>query len=405
MEENKEKLKVGLFIDTWFPMVDGVIMVVDNYARRLSKFCDVVVFAPEGRKKFDDSTLPYKVVRCKKKFKLGFLDYDLPLPNADRAFKKALEDAKLDIVHIHSPFSIGKMGVMYAKKHNIPAVATMHSQYKQDFKKAVKLKCLTNIMVATIINTLNKCTECFAVNEGVENLFVKEYKLKAKTSVLYNATDLVKIDFKEQDFKDFDNKYGITPEEKVFVFVGRIIELKNVFFIAKALKKLKEDGLSFKMFYVGSGPDLEKLKKKVTQYGLENNVVFAGKITNRDEMAMFYARSNLTLFPSIYDTDGLIKYEAACYSTPTASVKGFLCASNIKDGVNGYLSDYSVESFAKRIEDVFKDEKEYAKVCENAHKDLYNTWDKSIDKLYAKYLAICKGFKTMGGKTKKAKKI
>lgn len=43
-----KKLKVGLFIDTWYPMVDGVIMVVDNYAKRLSKFCDVTVFTVGG---------------------------------------------------------------------------------------------------------------------------------------------------------------------------------------------------------------------------------------------------------------------------------------------------------------------------------------------------------------------
>ena len=41
-----KRLKIGLFIDTFFPMIDGVIMVVDNYARRLAKFNDVTVFAP-----------------------------------------------------------------------------------------------------------------------------------------------------------------------------------------------------------------------------------------------------------------------------------------------------------------------------------------------------------------------
>ena len=51
-----KKLKVGLFIDTFFPMVDGVIVVTDNHARRLAKFCDVTVFCPEGRKSFDDSS-------------------------------------------------------------------------------------------------------------------------------------------------------------------------------------------------------------------------------------------------------------------------------------------------------------------------------------------------------------
>ena len=53
--------KVGLFIDTWYPMVDGVIKVVDNYARRLVHYCDVVVFCPatRGSKKSDDDKNPW----------------------------------------------------------------------------------------------------------------------------------------------------------------------------------------------------------------------------------------------------------------------------------------------------------------------------------------------------------
>ena len=46
-----EKLKIGLFIDCWYPMVDGVVMVVDNYAKRLSALGhDVTVFTltPKG---------------------------------------------------------------------------------------------------------------------------------------------------------------------------------------------------------------------------------------------------------------------------------------------------------------------------------------------------------------------
>ena len=44
---NNDKLTIGLFIDVFYPMTDGVTMVVDNYAKRLSKFCNVIVFAPK----------------------------------------------------------------------------------------------------------------------------------------------------------------------------------------------------------------------------------------------------------------------------------------------------------------------------------------------------------------------
>ena len=128
-----KKITVGIFNDSFFPMTDGVCLVVDNYARHLLKYANVIVFVPNymGRE-YDDSVFPYKVVRCNS-LKTFFLDYSLPIPKLDIKFKKELEKYKLDIVHIHSPFTIGEAGLRYAKKHNVPCIATMHSQFKQDF--------------------------------------------------------------------------------------------------------------------------------------------------------------------------------------------------------------------------------------------------------------------------------
>ena len=68
-----KKIKIGLFTDAFFPMVDGVGMVVDNYAKRLIKYADVYVFAPLYNEEYDDSRLPYKVIRCKS-IKVPFID-------------------------------------------------------------------------------------------------------------------------------------------------------------------------------------------------------------------------------------------------------------------------------------------------------------------------------------------
>ena len=98
-------MKVGLFIDTWYPMVDGVIKVVDNYARRLVQYCDVVVFCPEakGFDRKEDEKLPYKILRCSS-LPLITTDYDLPTPALDPRFEAQLIKSGIDIVHIHSPF-------------------------------------------------------------------------------------------------------------------------------------------------------------------------------------------------------------------------------------------------------------------------------------------------------------
>ena len=132
------KKNIGFFIDTFFPMIDGVVMVVDNYAKRLSKYANVYVFAPASPGEvYDDTKFNYHVIRCKS-LGLSFIDYNLPLPDLDSAFKNELNGIKLDLVHIHSPFTIGRIGVNFALKHNIPLVATFHSQYRQDFYRATK---------------------------------------------------------------------------------------------------------------------------------------------------------------------------------------------------------------------------------------------------------------------------
>ncbi len=384
----EEKLNIGLFIDTFYPMIDGVINVVDNYARRLNQFANVTVFAPKARKNtFDDSTLPYKVVRCKRmNCKWLRLDYDLPLPALDRKFKKAIKDANLDIIHIHSPFTIGKLATNYGKKHNIPVVATMHSQYKKDFYTATKNKMLTNFMLKKILKVFDKCDECWAVNSEMSKVF-KEYGVKEMPGVQNNGTDLVPFT-NLQEIVTLKQKYGIKDDEKVLLFIGRICALKNIFFTVDSLAVLKQKGFKFKMLFVGTGQDEKKLKDQIKKLGLQNDVIFTGKITGREEISKYYKMADLFVFPSLYDASSLVQIEAASQSTPTVFIRGAATAATVTENVNGYLSDNSVEAFADKILEIFSDEQKYNQICSNAFRDLYVTWDDAVKKTYNDYLRI-----------------
>lgn len=86
--------------------------------------------------------------------------------------KKILNNYNLDIVHIHSPFSIG---IDYAKKRKIPIIATIHSQYKQDFLRAVRINWIENILTKKIIKQFNRCDECSTVNSTIDKIIHEEY--------------------------------------------------------------------------------------------------------------------------------------------------------------------------------------------------------------------------------------
>jgi len=392
MEENQEKkLKIGLFVDAFYPMIDGVVMVVDNYARRLAKIANVTVFAPRGRKPFDDSSLPYKVVRCNSRFPAVFLDYDLPLPKLDKNFKKQLENSNLDIVHIHSPFTIGKVGLNYAKKHNIPAVATMHSQFKQDFLRQTHSKLLTKILLKNIMKVFNGCDECWAVNDNVGKLFVT-YGAKTLPKTRNNSTDMKPLEDRN-GLEELREKYKIEKGEKVLLFVGRIDKIKNIFFIVDTLNILKEKGFKFKMLFVGTGIDEKELWGKIKKDNLEDNVIMVGKICDRNVLAQYYALADLFLFPSLYDMSSLVQIEAASQGTPTLFLKGSVTSGTVTENVNGFFSENNVEAYAQKILDIFDNQEFYEQVSKNALKDLYVSWDDAVARAFEDYKQILKTYK------------
>ena len=213
--------KVGLFIDTWYPMVDGVIKVVDNYARRLTRYCDVVVFCPEtrGYSREEDEKLPYKVVRCHSLPIIGY-DYDLPTPVLDPVFEAQVLRSGIDIVHIHSPFSVGMAGVLYAKLHKIPAVATLHSQYRQDFEKPLHTDVAVNVAMSGIMRVFNACDECWAVNAGIKDLYEADYGLIAPCKVRLNATDHRPVEDPQEAARIVNETFGVPVMISEFL-IGR----------------------------------------------------------------------------------------------------------------------------------------------------------------------------------------
>lgn len=387
-----KKITIGLFNDSFYPMLDGVIMVVDNYARVLSKYANVIVFVPGYKdNSYDDSKLPYKVVRCKS-LKVSFLDYIVPIPKLDNKFKRELNEYKLDIVHIHSPFMMGSIGLDYAKRHNIPCVATMHSRFREDIKKVVKSEKLTNIINKNIINVFNRCDYCFAVNKEVARIYHEEYGYKQMPGVMNNATNMLPILDDGRANKYVEDKHQIKSCDKVFLFVGRINTLKNILFIVDALKMLKEKRplLKFKMIFIGSGKDKSKLRYRIKKNKLQNDIIVCGKISDREELACYYKRADLFLFPSWYDCSSIVQIEAASQSTPTIFLKNTPTASDVIDNVNGFLSDNSIDKYSDKIIEVLENKELYKEVSHNTFRDLYKTWDHIVDIMYQKYVEIIK---------------
>ena len=386
----RKKLLIGIFTDAFLPMIDGVGMVVDNYARNLVQYADVYVFAPRYiNNSMDDSVFPYKVIRCQS-LKIPLIDYSLPLPKLDWNFEKTLNKYHLDLVHIHSPFTIGKVGVKYAKRHHIPVIGTMHSQYKQDFYRAVRNDFIARKLTKQLIKVYDKCDECWAVNSEVAKIFYEEYDCQKYPKVFNNATEMESLSNPLEGMDYVNSKYHL-KKEKVCLFVGRLNALKNVFFIIDVLEKIQaQSKIPFKMFFVGTGQDEEELKKYVKKKGLDKKVLFVGKITDRKILSYYYARSDLFVFPSLYDASSIVQIEAASQHTPTIFLEGSATSCTVTDNVNGYIEKNDVNLFAKRIIKILENDQERKKIGDNAFRDLYKSWSDNIKEVYANYEKLIK---------------
>ncbi len=378
-----KKLNIALFTDAFYPMIDGVITVVNHYARILKDRANLFVVAPR-RKGYEDK-FDYEVIRCGA-IRVPLIGYDYATPGCDRKFMKEMRKRDIDIIHIHSPFNVGKIGVKIAKEKNIPVVATMHSQFKQDFKRAAKLDCIVNMLLKSIMKAYNGCDEVWAVNENTQEI-LKGYGYKGASYVMRNGTEMLPVD-KKAARKKICELHGIDAKTPTFLFVGRMIVLKNIIFIAESLKILKDRGIDFKMIYVGDGMDLERLKDCVKELGIQDNVIFTGSLNDRKLIADYYAASDLVLFPSPYDTDGLVKYEGAAQHTPTVLMEGIAAIGGLTNDHNAFISKPTQEGFADKVEQVLKDKKLYDQVAETAHKELYRTWEQKVDDAYNRYLYL-----------------
>lgn len=388
MNKNK-RLKIGLFIDNFYPAIDGVVIAVDNIARELSENNDVVVVAPYMGDNSKDLDHHYTIKR------VG----SIPMPVGEyrivthkfgfsNSFKELVKE-NFDIIHIHSPFNIGKLGLKVAKELNIPCICTVHTRFDYEIKRFTKNEYIVKLIMKGLMNVFNACDKCIVVNEFLEEE-LHEFGYKKKSITIYNGTDLVPIKDKEKAIAFVNKLHDFKKDESVLLFVGRLIDIKNIFFIADVLKKLKEDNFKFKMVFVGTGPDENKLKRIISNYKLNDVVYFTGKVTDRNYLSALYLRSNLLLFPSLMDTSSLVRIEAAVNETPGLFITDSLVGKMIKDDYNGFNSKMDVNTYEKRIIEVISDKKLLTKVSKNAKKTLGISWKEVSNQIYKLYLKTLK---------------
>lgn len=388
----KEKLRILQVVDNYYPIIDGVVSVADNYSRELNKLADCDALVPwYPNSKYD---VGYDVIRSKS-MSGGKYGVRLPLPRFDRKLKKHFKENKYDIIHCHSCVTLARYVLKYAKKHNIPVIFTLHTKFHEEINRSLKLKCLQKATLNYLLNAIKKMDYVWAVSEGNKQSLRDDYNLHMPCEIMENGTDMVPLtEAKEKELtKSIREELKIQDDEKILLFVGRLVVVKNLSVVLKAMQKLKDSKTKYRLVFVGGGDYQEELEKEVADLGITDCVTFAGCVYDREKLSAYYRLADLFVFPSIFDTSSLTIKESASMDLPFLTIKGCSTAEPIVDNHNGFLAENTPESWAEKLEFIFNNEDVYKTVKSNCKKELYRSWKMACEEALVRYKEIIKEHK------------
>ena len=127
-----------------------------------------------------------------------------------------------------------------------------------------------------------------------------------------------------------------------------------------------------------------------------------GPIYDRALLKGYFTRADLFLFPSTYDTAGLVVMEAAACKTPSVLIKDSCASEIVTDGRNGYISEENADSFSAAIISATGDRSALAQIGEKAAEEVYLSWDDSVTNAYKRYEEIYDEWKSFGPMLRKS---
>jgi 1,2-diacylglycerol 3-alpha-glucosyltransferase len=369
-------LKVFIFNDGFFPLIDGVVRAVDGYARYLvSQGVDVTVVVPF---RGDRSLYPYKILAIPQIKIPGFF-YPIPYGFNRKRILDAIYYEGPAIYHAHTPFLIGRLALNQSRRNHIPILATFHSKYFDDYYAATKNLLIRDYLKRKTIQFFSRVDRLATVSEATLKT-MRQYGIKqSPIMVIPNGTDLVKVDHK--DLTTVYDQYGLDQTTPILLFVGQLIWQKNLKLILDTYHILNKKGLSFQAIFVGEGRDQQAIQTYCQSLEISQKIIFTGKITDQHLLSKIYQIASLFFFPSQYDNDPIVLKEAALHELPSLVMANTSIAQLIVNQENGFVQGGNASRFAKRITDILNQPDVLKNIGIQAKKSLVLRWEDTLKPL------------------------
>ena len=265
---------------------------------------------------------------------------------------------KIDIIHCHGTPS-NLIGSILRKICRVKFITTIHSDLMYEFHGKKK-----DIYSRIERNTLENCDCAVAVSSDLMSKLKKRCtKNEGNIVLIHNGIDVKKsCDIKKNDDEIFK-----------FLFVGRLVEIKNIPFLLDGLKYVKSVNSKFVCNIIGDGDERESLEVLIKDLDLTDNVTLLGY---KDNIQEYMLKSDALILTSKMEGIPITIIEAFANKIPVISsaVGGVL--EIIEDNKTGVL--YNLDDklkFYNILLDFVNGEYEYRDIVDNAYREYLNKWN------------------------------
>lgn len=278
-----------------------------------------------------------------------------------REVKKLIRENQIDIVHVHNTLTMVSPSVFYAAfKCRVPVVQTLHNfrmlcpagSFFRDnviceecvehgMRCAIRHKCYRNSKVQSLVSAaILQIHRIIGTYRRVNFICLTEFNrmkllesLDKKREVVNPNRVYIKPNF---TFAEEIVPSEEEPEEKYFLFAGRVEALKGIDIAIRAFENLPEELL----YVAGSGPMMEEMQTYVKDHGIKN-VKFLGYL-QKDEMSeKFYHAKAVIMTSQCYEAFAMTIAEAYSYGVPVIAGRVGNMDGMVNEGVTGVKFTYN----------------------------------------------------------------
>jgi 1,2-diacylglycerol 3-alpha-glucosyltransferase len=325
-------MKIGIFTNTYPPVINGVSVAVESLKKQLENLGHQVFIACPEVKGLDLDSDQIFYIRSTKVPDQISPDLNVPFLYIQQA-TKFFRDKQIDIIHSHDTIMGGAETTMIALNLGIPAVHTFHTHVETyNYFPFPGYKAFIRRYFKDVLNNYN---HIITPSQKMYN-YLLDLAVKVPISQVLNIPNLEPLQI------PVDDKYiskiqalGVEKDDFVFLSFCRLAIEKGVENSILLLLPVLQSNPKVKLLIAGGGPYQQDLKDLVIQKGLSKQVLFYGAY-HRSEISSLASISKVFVFTSYSDNLPTNIFEAMYFGLPVLSVDDMSVDYLLQEGQNGY---------------------------------------------------------------------